>query len=158
MKSIIVFNLLCIFGFNAMASTTLVDVTTARVTSSSQAPGTNPATSCNYAIVDKGDGQIMLYLNADSNSGINGSAYIDGVKLPLIQGSNPTHFKNITIERNGSIVTYTEKREAPGFGYYVDVITLDVSADLKSIRRGTYQSYATEFFGKRIWETLDCKF
>ena len=136
----------------------MVDVTTEMVTSSSQAPETHRAASCNYAIVDKGDGQIMLYLNADSNSGINGSAYLDGVKLPLIQGLNPVPFKNITIERNGSIVTYTEKREAPGFGSYVDVITLDVSADLKTIKRGTYQSYATQLFGKRIWETLDCKF
>lgn len=161
MKKLVILALATFCTFNVFAAQVLVETKAKSVESSTKDPNHKEARECTYSLVyrsnDKSD--LTLFLNSDEDSGIDGYAYVNKVKLPLTEGDNASGWDNVKIVKKGSIVTITEKREAAGYGSLYDVLTLDVSADLKMIKSGRYQSFMTNLFGvKKLQEELNCEF
>lgn len=146
-----------LFGATLQAQAAYQDVVKA------QAKQVQGATSCEYAVIEgsmseNSPQEIVIYVNSDVQSHVNGSIRLSPDMLPLQEGRLMTR-EGLILEYKDGVLTQFKKQTTEGpFVNDYTIVKIKVSADLQEVEAGYVKKATKGLFSEKVLGEMSCRF
>lgn len=151
-----------LFAIQAKAGTQILVQQAAKSTTGFSVLTNDSVKSCQYTVADvtyvNGDREIVIYLNSDRASMVNGSIHLRPDQIPLQEGSIQSS-RDVTLTYKNGVLSQKQQvsNDGPTNNDY-QLVQLKISSDLKSIIQGYTKKATKGLFTEKSLGEMNCSF